>query len=300
MTDTTTSVEAAALVAEGNAALLAGDSYTARQRFRQALDLDPQRVPALIGLAGSVRPYREKLDYLRRALEIEPDNQEARAALAHVEARVAAGEVLAPGGVQVREPLPSGLAAPPPAVPTVAAPAATSLHCYIHPDRETGLRCTNCDRPICAECVRPAAVGQLCPECAKARRPVNYQVSALESSTGAAAALLYSVVVSTLGIFLFGNVGFLGFIIAFFLGPIAGDMLVRLVDKLTRNKRGRVMQIAVGVAYSVGLLFVISGLSLVLAGTLSPAVVGALFFQLPWGMYLFTVIALVTSIARLR
>ncbi len=36
--------------------------------------------------------------------------------------------------------------------------------CYRHPDRETLVRCMRCDRPICTECMRPAAVGFLCPD----------------------------------------------------------------------------------------------------------------------------------------
>lgn len=43
--------------------------------------------------------------------------------------------------------------------------------CYRHPDRETGLRCSRCDRPICGECVRPAAVGQRCPDDARDTTP---------------------------------------------------------------------------------------------------------------------------------
>ena len=38
--------------------------------------------------------------------------------------------------------------------------------CYRHPDRETRLACSNCDRPVCVDCVRSAAVGQRCLECA--------------------------------------------------------------------------------------------------------------------------------------
>jgi membrane associated rhomboid family serine protease len=38
--------------------------------------------------------------------------------------------------------------------------------CYRHPDRETLVRCSRCERPICTECMRPAPVGIQCPECA--------------------------------------------------------------------------------------------------------------------------------------
>jgi membrane associated rhomboid family serine protease len=37
--------------------------------------------------------------------------------------------------------------------------------CYRHPDRETGIRCTRCDRPICPECMVSASVGFQCPQC---------------------------------------------------------------------------------------------------------------------------------------
>lgn len=36
--------------------------------------------------------------------------------------------------------------------------------CYRHPDRETGLSCSECGRPICADCMTVAAVGLRCPE----------------------------------------------------------------------------------------------------------------------------------------
>jgi membrane associated rhomboid family serine protease len=43
-------------------------------------------------------------------------------------------------------------------------PQATPV-CYRHPDRATYIRCTRCNRPICPECMRDAAVGHQCDEC---------------------------------------------------------------------------------------------------------------------------------------
>ncbi|MER6344853.1 rhomboid family intramembrane serine protease [Streptomyces sp. NPDC001595] len=39
--------------------------------------------------------------------------------------------------------------------------------CYRHPDVETGVSCTRCDRPICPECMVSASVGFQCPQCAR-------------------------------------------------------------------------------------------------------------------------------------
>jgi membrane associated rhomboid family serine protease len=36
--------------------------------------------------------------------------------------------------------------------------------CYRHPDRVTGLSCSECGRPICTECMTAAPVGLRCPE----------------------------------------------------------------------------------------------------------------------------------------
>jgi membrane associated rhomboid family serine protease len=36
--------------------------------------------------------------------------------------------------------------------------------CYRHPNRETGLSCSECGRPICTDCMTVAAVGIRCPD----------------------------------------------------------------------------------------------------------------------------------------
>ena len=44
-------------------------------------------------------------------------------------------------------------------------PTTNQAVCYRHPDRATGLSCSQCGRPICGSCVIAGTVGQFCPEC---------------------------------------------------------------------------------------------------------------------------------------
>ena len=62
-------------------------------------------------------------------------------------------------------------------------------YCYRHPDRETGLSCSECGRPICYECMTPAPVGLRCPEHSgkpqgvrKVTRPMQQAVTGVGSN----------------------------------------------------------------------------------------------------------------------
>ncbi len=45
--------------------------------------------------------------------------------------------------------------------------------CYRHSDRETGVSCSNCERPICPDCMTSTSVGMRCPECARQKTKVK-------------------------------------------------------------------------------------------------------------------------------
>ncbi len=45
--------------------------------------------------------------------------------------------------------------------------------CYRHPNRETGVSCSNCGNPICPDCMTTTSVGMRCPECARQKTKVK-------------------------------------------------------------------------------------------------------------------------------
>ena len=54
--------------------------------------------------------------------------------------------------------------------------------CYRHPNRETGVHCSNCGRAICPDCMTSTPVGMRCPECARQRTRVRTMRSAVAGS----------------------------------------------------------------------------------------------------------------------
>src|SRR5271169_362485 len=61
-------------------------------------------------------------------------------------------------------------------------------YCYRHPDRETGLSCSECGRPICYECMTQAPVGLRCPEhSGKPQGLARVAVAAERAATGVGA-----------------------------------------------------------------------------------------------------------------
>jgi membrane associated rhomboid family serine protease len=57
----------------------------------------------------------------------------------------------------------------------------TRQTCYRHPNRETGVSCSNCGRPICPECMTSTSVGMRCPECARQTTKVRVGQAAFGS-----------------------------------------------------------------------------------------------------------------------
>ena len=70
-----------------------------------------------------------------------------------------------------------------------------STRCYRHPGRNTSLRCSRCDRPICPSCSHESPVGQRCPECIRGTGATRV-VTAHRLSTGITPAVIAIIVLS--------------------------------------------------------------------------------------------------------
>src|SRR5262249_1275128 len=97
---------------------------------------------------------------------------------------------------------------------------------------------------------------------------------------GGVVALFASALVALVLSLFMGRLGLFGLLIIFMVGPAIAEFIVRVVDRVTRLKRGRPMQIAVG----------------------TPIVIGSLRFALFGGLLLllYLVLAVTTAVARLR
>lgn len=132
----------------------------------------------------------------------------------------------------------------------------TTLHCYVHPDRETSLRCNNCDRPICVSCAVRTPTGYRCRECVKGQLKVFDTSEWYDYLSGFVIAALLSGVASFL-VTLIGGLGFLGWILIAAAASTAGVAIAEGVRLVTRRRRSRVLFITVAVGVVFGALPII-------------------------------------------
>ena len=131
-----------------------------------------------------------------------------------------------------------------------------TLYCYVHPNRETALRCNNCNRPICAACAIHTPTGYRCRECVKGQQKVFNNSEWYDYILGFIVAMLLSAVAALLVTFV-GGIGFFGWFLIAAGAPTVAVVIAEGVRTVTGKRRSRTLFITVAAGVIVGALPII-------------------------------------------
>ena len=132
----------------------------------------------------------------------------------------------------------------------------TTLYCYVHPNRETSLRCNNCNRPICASCAVRTPTGYRCRECVRERQKTFDTAEWYDFILGFIVAGVLSAVAAFL-VTLIGGIGFFGWFLIAAGAPTAAVAIAEGVRLVTSRRRSRPLFITVAIGVVLGAVPVI-------------------------------------------
>ncbi|MEN6570951.1 MAG: hypothetical protein ABFD24_03825 [Anaerolineaceae bacterium] len=126
-----------------------------------------------------------------------------------------------------------------------------TLYCYIHPNRETVLRCNRCNRPICSSCAILTPTGYRCKECVRGQQKIfdtarwwDYPLAVVVAG---GMAMLASLIGSRFGFF------------TIFVAPITGMIIAEAVRAVVSKHRSKPLLWAATAASFLGAILLSLG-----------------------------------------
>jgi len=154
----------------------------------------------------------------------------------------------------------------------------TTLYCYVHPNRETSLRCNRCERPICAQCAVRTPTGYRCKECVREQQKIFNTAEWYDYLIGFGTTAVLSLIASVLLSVISGFIGFFMWFVSFAVAGAAGVLIANITQAALRKRRSKQLFWLVAAGVVAGAIPVI--LFLLFTGN---------FFSIVWqGIYLFT------------
>jgi hypothetical protein len=129
-----------------------------------------------------------------------------------------------------------------------------ATYCYVHPDRETSLRCKRCEKPICASCAQRTPTGYLCKDCVNQHKKMFDTALWYDYLTGSGTTFILSLITSGLLVFISSFVGFFMIFISFAVAGGAGVFLSNIVLRVIAKRRSRWLFIACAAGVALGAL----------------------------------------------
>ncbi|MCA9929041.1 MAG: hypothetical protein KC419_11205 [Anaerolineales bacterium] len=278
-----------ALLRQADRVAESGKRAAAIQLYKEILAEAPDMEGAWIGLAEVEIDPAEKEKALQQALAINPNSVAAKKGLAKLWGEVLPNSEAVPE-TAVSNPTPQNEHQHAP-VQAAETDEAFDLVCYRHPDRETALRCYNCNKPICSQCAVKTPVGYICPDCIREKEDIFFNSKPTDYVIAPLIALPLSLLAGYLVTFLGG--GFFGYIIVFFAGGLIGGFIGRIAKRAVGHRRGRYLPHVIGATVILGaavpaipiLLAIVFGnpgalIALLLPGIYAFVATGAAFYQM--------------------
>ena len=152
-----------------------------------------------------------------------------------------------------------------------------TLYCYVHPDRETSLRCNRCERPICAQCAVHTPTGYRCKECVREQQRIFNTAEWYDYFIGFGVAAILSLITSIILLVISGFIGFFMWFVSFAIAGAAGAFIANITQSALRKRRSKQLFWLTAAGVVVGAVPVI--LFLLFTGS---------YFSIIWqGLYLF-------------
>ncbi len=251
----------------------AGKRTAAVELYEKILEENPNADAAWSGLASMLNDAAKQEEAYEKALTLNPDNEAAQRGLA-----ILRGEELKPEWIEEEAEEEEETAVfEEHEHDVVTSDDDLLLACYRHPNRETGLRCYNCQKPICMDCTRKTPVGYLCPDCYREKEDLFFNSKTRDYFIAPLIAFPLSLIAGFLATLIGSVVGFFIIFIAAAVGGGLGGVIGRLAKRAVGNRRGRYLPQTVAAMVILG--FLIPVLPSLLAGNLRGLLVpGILLF----------------------
>ncbi|MGA9531833.1 MAG: B-box zinc finger protein [Anaerolineales bacterium] len=153
-----------------------------------------------------------------------------------------------------------------------------AMVCANHPERETGLRCNRCGKPICSACALRTPVGYRCRECVRGQQKIFDTALRRDYIVGA----VVSAISMGIGI---GLLDFLG-IFGLFLAPVLGGGLAEVVRWFVQRRRSRRLPLVAVLGGIIGSLphvvLPLAGAAAALTGEIPAPTLAGIALTLVW------------------
>jgi hypothetical protein len=134
----------------------------------------------------------------------------------------------------------------------------TTTTCYVHPTRETSLRCKKCERYICTSCAIHTPTGYMCKECVRERKKVFDTAMWYDYLIGFGVTFVLSIIASILTVVVSSFIGFYGLVIAFFIAGGAGALIADIALRAVKKRRSKALFISCAAGVAAGALLLLA------------------------------------------